>query len=111
MTFELILAVDGSVLSSADSPGDLDYSRAYPYERWGVVVRHTSSDGLATFTKCAARVNLCGAKDYRKAAGRAVRIVRDWLVAGDATDDFDIRDYLSDDLFINIKFPEAEDDD
>jgi len=113
MTFELILADDGSLLAKADSPGKLDFSAAYPYMRWGVVVRHMALDGSATFTKCVARVDLNGAKDYRKAANRAVRVVRGWLVAGHATNDFDCRDYLGESQTINnrmlmVRFPKTD---
>lgn len=52
-----------------------------------------------------------GAKDYHKAADRAARIVRDWLIAGYATNDFDCRDYLGDCESINIKFKGDDNDD
>jgi hypothetical protein len=72
----------------------LDFDATRPYERWGVVVRHRSLDGYTTFTKCVACVDLRGVEDYRKTADRAVRVVRDWLVAHHATNDFDAIDYL-----------------
>jgi hypothetical protein len=106
--FELILACDGSLLAKADSPGELDFSAAYPYVHWGVVVRYTAMDGSTTITKCVARVDLGGAKDYRKAADRAVRVVREWLIAHDATNDFDARDYLEECQAINVRFPSED---
>lgn len=105
MTFDLILACDGAVLSTAPSPEKLDFSASYPYERWGVVIRVLSGEG-GPYTKCVARVDLSGAKDYRKAADRSMRVVRDWLIAGHATNDFDVRDFLADSLVIDISYGE-----
>ena len=107
---ELILACDGAVLYSAASPEELDFGTVYPYERWGVVTRWWPAEG-SSYTKCVASVDLRGAKDYRKAADRSVRVVRDWLIAGDATNDFDIVDYLADGPTINVTFGKGANDD
>lgn len=104
MTFELILAADGSVLDTAGAPDVLDYSLSYPYERWGVVVRYTSSDGLNTFTKCLARVDLSGSEDYRRNADYAVAEVCRELGAGELVGEFDNPEYLSDGPVIDISF-------
>lgn len=110
MTFELILAENGAMLSTAASPDDLDFSAAYPYMRWGVIIRYAAGyDKCAPYyTTCVARVNLTGAKDTRKAADRSVQVVRDWLIAGHATNDFDIVDYLADGQVIEINFKGAK---
>ncbi len=110
MTFDLVLASDGAVLATATTPGELDFRAAYPYVRWGVITRQAAMDGTY-YTNCVARVDLNGAKDYRKAADHAMRVVRDWLVAGHATDDFDIRDYLADGPIIEVNFKGGDDDD
>lgn len=107
MTFDLILACDGSVLSTATSPEKLDFSAAYPYERWGVVIRCAAASG-PYYTKCVARVNLTGAKDYRAAADYSVKFVRDELVAGNKANEFDMIDYLVDGPVIDISFEEAD---
>ncbi len=108
MTFDLVLACDGSVLSTATSPEELDFSAAYPYERWGVVVRYAAASG-PRYTKCVARVNLAGAEDYRDAADYAVEFVRDELVADNKAGEFDMLDYLVDGPVIDITFDEPED--
>lgn len=104
MTFELILAADGSVLSTADSPADLDYSLSYPYVRWGVIVRRSSSDGLAIFTKVVARVDLSGSKDFRANADFAVDKVRRELEAVYRAGEFDWPEYLSADPVVDVSF-------
>lgn len=107
MTFDLILACDGTVLSTATSPEELDFSAAYPYERWGVIVRCAAASG-PYYTKCVARVDLTGAKDYRDAADYAVKFVRDELVAGNKASEFDMIDYLVDGPVIDVVFEEAD---
>ncbi len=107
MTFDLVLACDGSVLATATSPEELDFSAAYPYERWGVIVRCAASSG-PYYTKCVARVNLTGAEDYRDAADYAVQFVRDELVAGNKVGEFDMIDYLVDSPVIDVVFEEAD---
>lgn len=110
MTFDLILTVNWEVLDTADSPDALDYSRAYPYERWGVIVRSTSPDDLTTFTKVLALVDLSGSKDYRASADYAVSEVQRELSFSHAMGDFKYPDLWPDGPVIDLRFEESEND-
>lgn len=108
MTFDLILVCDGTVLATATSPEELDFERVYPYERWGVVVRYSSGDGLSTFTRALARVDLSGSEDYRSNADNAVAEVRRELVGRYKAGEFDRPEYLTGDLAIDVSFVEND---
>ena len=106
MKFALMLTSNGAVLAEADTPEALRFDAAYPYERWHVNVRWSAPDGLSCGVRLVARVDLRGAKDYRKAADHSVRVVREWLSAGHATNDFD---GLADGPVIDIIFKGSND--
>lgn len=106
MKFALMLTADLSVLTEANSPEELDFDRAYPYDRWHVCVRWSAPDGLSYGVKLVARVNLTGTKDYAADSAYAVKFVRDELVAGNKAGEFDIIDDLVDGPVIDIDFEE-----
>jgi len=93
MTFDLILAFDGTVLATATSPDALDFSAAYPYRKWGVVLRQAMCSG-PYYTRCVARVRLADSVDFREEFDRAVKLVRDELIRRCATREFERRNML-----------------
>jgi len=105
VTFCLVLPdMDGVIVDSAVSPGELDFSKAYPQSYFEVCARYEGSRNAGGPCVCIARVNLTGSKDYDKDFAWAIREVRAELDYRDEYGDFDDPEFQSDGPVIDLGY-------